>query len=356
MKTLKSEREHLAHLERLHREKKFEEFLILAEKIIEDFSESFHIRFLYARVLKELKRLSESELILKDLSISYPDNINLLLEMGSLLVEYGKFDEAAACFNKILFLDPFNTGAREFLEKINLLKKSPSVAGQKSPGFLAYEAGKPKTEAARAQASPKPPPIPEIEDEIPEPISPVPPVPPPQRKPGVPPSARTPIVPDLGHRSSPPPPAKPPPQQEIKAPPSTRAEYAAFKEDTLTEEDLPSVPDLEEERPPVPGPGHGEFIDEDTIAGTAEPAPAEKEKGEVVGGAGFMTESAAELYITQGLYDDALTVYKKLYSERKEERYLLKVKEVMQKKINQRKIQVLSLFLRLIERKGESVV
>ena len=69
-----------------------------------------------------------------------------------------------------------------------------------------------------------------------------------------------------------------------------------------------------------------------------------------------MTESAAELYLSQGLIDDALTIYEKLYQARKEERYLVKIKQISGKRITRKKIQALTRLLNLIEKKGENRV
>lgn len=266
MADLKSEKDQVANLEKLFSEKKFEELLILAEKLLDDFPDSFQIRFLYTQVLREVGRFGEAETLLKELCAAYPDNINLLSEMGAVLIEHEKYEEAVECFNKILFLDPFNEAAKGSLNKIDQLKKGP--------------------------------PLP----------------------------------------STPPPPAASVQEPEVEPPPSSRKE-AVFKMDTLPEDEIP--PPL----PPEPAAPQQQAI------GVQEAAVEGKAKEEE-----FMTESAAELYMSQGLYDDALTVYKKLYEEQQQERFLSRINELRQKRITQKKIQVLSLFSRLIAQQGESVV
>jgi hypothetical protein len=71
---------------------------------------------------------------------------------------------------------------------------------------------------------------------------------------------------------------------------------------------------------------------------------------------GFVTESAAELYVEQGLLDDAVAIYKKLYDSRKEERFLSKIEELKRVILNQKKIQVLNELLKHIRQKGEKIV
>lgn len=262
--SFKSEKEQILHLEKLYQEKKFDELLLLMKKAIEEYPGSFHIRLLYARVLRALGRLNEAEFILKDLSLAYPGNINLLFETSFLQVEYEKYDEAVANLNKILFLDSFNTKAKELLEKINLISSGQA------------------------------PPIPPRE------ITP-PPVPP-----------------ETG--------------------PVTRKQAAPmFKGDTLREEDMPAIP-TGVFTPPAP---------------RMESSPVQKTVGLEDE---YMTDSAAELYLAQGLLDEALAVYQHLFRQRKEEKYRNRVNYVMAKKINQRKIQVLTQFLKQIQSKGENFV
>ena len=70
-------------------------------------------------------------------------------------------------------------------------------------------------------------------------------------------------------------------------------------------------------------------------------------------GEDFITESAAELYFSQGLYEEALFVYEKLYLASKEERYLNIIEDLKMKCVGQKKIQALTAFLELIHRRSE---
>lgn len=162
MEDLKSERDQLAKLESLRQEKKYKEFFKTAEETINYFPDSYPVRFLYAEALIENKRLNEAESVLKELMLNYPDNINLLLEFGKLTFKLEKYDEAGECFNKILFLDPFNDQAKELLVKIGKIEESKT--GQEQEGkpldFITYtkEKEKEKEIVTGGQPGEQPPP------------------------------------------------------------------------------------------------------------------------------------------------------------------------------------------------------
>ena len=70
----------------------------------------------------------------------------------------------------------------------------------------------------------------------------------------------------------------------------------------------------------------------------------------------FVTESAAELYLSQGLYEDALKIYKKLYSVQQDERFMLKINQLKAHILSQKKIQRLTDFGELLQKRGEKIV
>jgi tetratricopeptide (TPR) repeat protein len=131
MADMKSEKEQLSMLENLFRQKRFSDALEVAKKAGSDYPNSYPIKFLYVRTLKELNKLAEAGEVLKELMLIYPNNINLLLESGNLAVLQNKFDEGNEYFNKILFLDPFNTEAKNSIEEINIIKKDGLVRKEK---------------------------------------------------------------------------------------------------------------------------------------------------------------------------------------------------------------------------------
>lgn len=113
-----SEREGLERLESLFKEKNYKEASAFATDLHERFPSSFQIGFLYYKILVNLESYSESEIILDELLKLYPENINLLLEKGELLIGRGKTAESKLFFDKVLFLDPFNSKAKSGVDKI----------------------------------------------------------------------------------------------------------------------------------------------------------------------------------------------------------------------------------------------
>ncbi len=89
------------------------------------------MRLLYAKVLKSLGRLGEAETQLREQSKAFPDNTNILWEVGDLLRLQGKYEESLNCFNRILFLDSFNQQAKESARMVQELlrgsKTEPAV-------------------------------------------------------------------------------------------------------------------------------------------------------------------------------------------------------------------------------------
>jgi hypothetical protein len=82
----------------------------------------------------------------------------------------------------------------------------------------------------------------------------------------------------------------------------------------------------------------------------------EQESPEIKEEMEFVTESAAELYLSQGLYKDALKIYEKLYAAQQDERFLLKINQLNAHIISQKKIQRLTDFGKLIQKRGEKIV
>ncbi len=141
-----NEREGLERLESLVKDKNFKEASSFAADLREKFPSSYQIGFLYYRILVSLERYSESENILDKLLKLYPENINLLLEKGELLIGREKVAESKLFFDKVLFLDPFNSKAKE-----GISRAKKSVSG--SPiGFEKYERDKAALEDTMKEA------------------------------------------------------------------------------------------------------------------------------------------------------------------------------------------------------------
>jgi len=139
---VKDEKSQLKALEDLYKQRRFSDALIEARRMKDDFPRSFHIRFLYVKILKEVNRLAEAEDTLREMLLIYPNNLNVLLELGKLFVQRTKFEEALEQYNKILFLDPFNSEAKAAIDRINLIKKNQAPGEKKDVGFATYSSEK----------------------------------------------------------------------------------------------------------------------------------------------------------------------------------------------------------------------
>ena len=153
----------------------------------------------------------------------------------------------------------------------------------------------------------------------------------------------------------------------------TKAEFrpdAAFSP-PQAEEAAPSAPPvgetiltLEEEPPLVTFAGEGEDADasvtppksgEKASSEGEDMAPAPREAED----AHFQTESAAELYFKQGLYREALAIYKNLFEKTGRTDHFLKIKAIlllMRTDCSHRVIERLQKFLLLLQQRGSQIV
>lgn len=384
MVDLKNERIQLQALENLFRQKRFSEGLTFAEKLIGDFPNSYYIGILHVKILKELNRLRDAETAALKMMQSSPDNINLLSELGTISLKLNKFNESYDYFNKVLFQDPFNEEARDSMEKIKGLKKV-SGGGEPKERKLMDFISHPQANDDEADT------VPELDGETLSPlnigvrlesmepeeasdeplesgepielIEPVEPLPIPQmmNDEGV----ETEVV-DISQLE------EVPEVAEV----SELAETADVADVVDVAEiaemegmaEIPEVGDVAAEVDSMNSQAaepYTEFYNEETVESAEEPAPIEENvpvavvetaqatvMGEPGAAAEFVTESAAELYLSQGLYDDALGIYEKLYAARKEGRFLLRVKQLRAHRVGREKIRRLSEFLKSIQMKG----
>jgi tetratricopeptide (TPR) repeat protein len=73
----------------------------------------------------------------------------------------------------------------------------------------------------------------------------------------------------------------------------------------------------------------------------------------------FETESAAELYFKQGLFNESLAIYKKLFEKTGSSDYFLKIKAILLLQRNEKNSQIierLQYFLELIQKRGSQIV
>ncbi len=407
MAETRSEKEHLSALENLFQQKKFSDALDVAKKASSDYPNSYPINFLYVRILKALNKLAEAEEVLKELMLIYPNNINLLLEGGNVAVLQNKFDEGNEYYNKILFLDPFNAEAKNSIEKINLIKKDGLVKKEKGDS-ASYQKEKlqsadtlPEFDTRKlrdiiSEGPPPPPPPPPAPELSVEPIK--------EQEPELLPTPLPPPVPEMKDEPikdqeldilpSPPPPPAPAPEigeipgmSDIQEEDTDETEVASLslqkiQEQEMDETEIPppianmvemdSSPGLEAEKPETPPIAEYEVppiadVDKEldemkTVMESQEPEemmqkeePWQEDELETEE-QGFVTESAAKLYVEQGLLEDAVVIYKKLYESRKEERFLSKMEELKRVIVNQKKVRVLNELLNHIKQRGEKIV
>jgi tetratricopeptide (TPR) repeat protein len=352
MADIKSEKEQLNALENLFQQKRFSDALEVAQKASSDYPNSYQLKFLYARTLKELNKLAEAEQVLKELMLIYPNNINLLLESGNLAVMQNKFDEGNEFYNKILFLDPFNADAKNSIEKINMIKKG-GLPGKAIGDSFSHQNKNlqsadtlPEFDSMKLRdilnEEPPPPPIPEL-----------------LQSPSSPPAPETEEFPEVSEI------------QEVDTDEETwmaGLSREKMPEQEMIETEIPqSMPIYNSEEmdspppmnpeilgpPPIPDDTDVSYIAETPIEMEQDLGRQEESEAEETG---FVTESAAQLYVKQGLLDDAVGIYKKLYDSRKEERFLRKIGELKRVLVSQKKIRVLNELLEYIKLKGEKIV
>jgi tetratricopeptide (TPR) repeat protein len=114
-----SEREQLALLENLFREKQFAAGLAQAEAILQQFPSSFHLKFLKIAFLKELGRTDQALHSLLEMYSRFGDNILILKELADLNFQQQRFPESLIYYKKLLFLDSFNLHAQERVRHIS---------------------------------------------------------------------------------------------------------------------------------------------------------------------------------------------------------------------------------------------
>ena len=254
MANFQIEREQLAQLENLFKEKNYTAGLALAETVLQQFPSSFHLKFLQIKFLKELQNIDQALQSLLEMHTRFGDNILILKELADLNFQQKRLPESLIYYNKLLFLDSFNSQAQERVKQIQ--------------GLL-------QTSVAEKLANTK------IEVHLDD--------------------------------SQPPAAAKAPAAEEL--PPLI----------TFT---TPSEPEALAEEKTLPD--HGQELN-------------------------FETESAAELYFKQGLFNESLAIYKKLFEKTANTDYFLKIKAILMLLRNEKNGQIierLQCFLELIQKRG----
>jgi len=336
MAELLNEKDQLTALERLFNEEKYEEGLKLSEHLLKEFPESFLIRFMTSKLLRVSGKLTEAEDILSELISTHDNHLNLFLEIGGLSLDLKKYSQALDYYNKALFIDPFNSQAKEAVKE---LQQKPGTESTEEPGIQAAMTR--EKENWKADTLP--------EEEINNIL-------------GDSPAEEKEA--DLTEDSI--------QMEEEEINPSIPGVDESYVEaDQIKVEAAPDKvsQDVEESLmadPVFVGSGpekSGDKVSTEDVADLFVDSAAAQKSDTVTtqvpkteSGDEFITESAAELYLSQGLYEEALYIYEKLYQNHKDDKFLVKVNELKSKSICQKKIKALTVFLNIIQERGGEVV
>ena len=254
MANFQNEREQLTQLENLFKQKNYTAGLAQAEAVLQQFPSSFHLKFLRIKFLEELQRSTEAWKSLLEMHTRFGDNLMILKELADLSFQQKRFPESLIYYNKLLFLDSFNSHAHERVKQIQGLLEagvSERLADTKIEAHL---------DDSQPQAA----------------------------------------------------------ANSVPSPVITFAEHAepevAVKENSFPDHDLEL---------------------------------------------NFETESAAELYFKQGLFNESLAIYKKLFEKTAKTDYFLKIKAILLLQGNEKSgriIERLQRFLELIQKRGSQIV
>jgi len=344
-----SEREGLERLENLVRENNLKEASAFASDLRDHHPSSFQIGFLYYGILVKLERYSESEEVLDELLKLYPENINLLLEKGELLIGRGKKAESKLFYDKVLFLDPFNEKAKEGVERAKGIESGDSAGeGPKVRKSDVLEDTMKESDLERFMD--------EKEHEEESDIIPEAPV-----------EEEEPLNISLSEEESGFNTSLESMSSVEKSPSLSSDEVRPSREPTVKTENIPGPVEMDdtgvpekEDNTAVPEPGTetagkvesalddlDRFSSSDAgelgLAGEKS-EPEEKAAKEDA----FVTESAALLYLKQGLFEDAKHVYGKLYKGSNDHLFQEKIEKIKRIERANRKIIALEDFLEKI--------
>jgi tetratricopeptide (TPR) repeat protein len=292
-----NEREQLAQLEWLFQEKKFAEGLARTEAVLREYPASFHIKSLRYKFLRQLHQDAAALQLLREMHAMSGDNIMVVKELADLHFQMKRFPESLLYYKKLLFLDSFNGLAQERLKLL---------AGMLEAGVSDHLAD------TKAEFR--------VDADLTRPVAPAGPTAPPQVPLAVAEVPR--ITFDAGEE------AAAPAAAEVSPPPAHRADAEAPQITFGAWEEAAASPEA------------------------AVPPAASAELH-------YQTESAAELYFKQGLYREALAIYKNLFEKTGRTDHFLKIKAILQLQRADRQnrvIERLQLFLQLLQQRGTQIV
>ena len=308
MANFQNERELLAQLEGLFREKKFAAGLTQADVVLQQFPASFQLKFLKYKFLRELQKNEEALYLLREMHAMFGDNIMILKELADLHFRQQQFPESLVYYKKLLFLDSFNSQAQERVKHLQGMLESSmaekladtkvevhAVAAPPPKGTSRLDAGQPHMMGTSRPEAGQPHMMGTSRPEA-----------------GQPPMTGTSRL-DAGQ------------------PPMTGTSRLDAGQPQITFESDAGV--------------------DRRIMEIPEPAAAADLH--------FDTESAAELYFKQGLYRESLAIYKNLFEKTGRTDFFLKIKAILLLLRTDRGNQVidrLQRFLSLLQERGKQLV
>lgn len=314
MANFQNEREQLLLLENLFKQKQFAAGLAQIEAVLPQFPASFQLKFLHVKFLKELQKIDQALRALLEMYARFGDNLLILKEMADLNFQQKRYPESLLYYNKVLFLDSFNSYAQDRVKQIQGLLEEGVFER------LADTQIEMRVDDTKAAAAAKTAPAPEITME--EPIRPTA-------------EAKTAQVPVITFGE---------PITLVDA-----AKTASAPEIIVTK---PTAPPTAAKTVPVPEITFAEPTEPEVLV-EGKPLPDHDRS------LNFETESAAELYFKQGLFNESLAIYKKLFEKTGNTDYFLRIKAILLLLSNEKSSQVvarLQRFLELIQQRGSQFV
>jgi len=318
----KLEREYIQNIEKYYNNNQIDRAIEYCEEILKELPDSFNIKFFYAKMLKEVGKFDEASIQFSNLELKYPENINLLLELGELNFFLKKYELSKEYLEKVLFYDHFNQKAKVLLDKIDEFNKEVEVDNNENAENVSeYEIRVDDSESIDDLSKDL-----NIEEDSKE-------------------------VDNITNNES-------------------NFENISHEDDVINTDNVKDVKEekLEENvfnelNSIISDKMHNdlknEVEEERSFIKTVEKDLEEdidfkKEDDENIDKE-FQTESAAELYLKQELYDSALKIYEKLYEDSKDKKYLELIEKTKKIKYNKMLIKNLEKFLEVIKKRGISV-
>ncbi len=322
-----TEKDSLHILETLFYAGKYEDAIKTSKKFLQEFPSSFQIGFIRCKSLLKSGKFNEAESEIDNLLTKFPENINLLVEKGFLILRKGLNTEAKVFFEKALFLDPFNQRAKKGISEIKKNESGEEASYESPMSFVSYEKEKAGLEDTISESDLEK--LMELKN-----------------------------IDNLQEASS---------EESLPAVSISFEDSSIQRRDELLIPDIDNVPEINEksnietaleELNKLSETDLKDLKVEDEAAEVSSVVNEEKKENEnaETDNSSFVTESAASLYLKQGLYDDAVNVYFKLYKQADPNMYKEKVELINRVRLLQTKVVLLKNLMNKMKRSGDSIV